>query len=433
MSAISIGTVIDVAKALLYLAIYMQQLPADFDMQLLQISNIDAAIESYVDRVNSLVLSKEEVVCSAEGLECLHLLAMLHINEGSLRKGWLTFRRALDVAKLKGFRDSYITSSQQLPPSELATRRMMWRSTIAGDCYCSLLLGLEPVLGSAPFGPESRSIFHGAPDGEEDEKFEQQFYPIVARLAQQRFLGLHGDYDFAWRIDQDLDKLWETMTTTWQQTPTLRPGRSLESAKDYSRLMCHLWFFMTRIYVHLPFAFSTPGTSGRQCSRDRCLEASRIIINWYFTLQQEGKGHPRCKVTDIAAFLAAVTVLLAEIDHKFRDTATLTRVPAYSSDTALLEQFIHSLEMLGQSSSREHLARQGAAALSAMTAAARAMEGTEFHDPQECELAWQLSLGLKQENWKSGLEEVLISSFRTTVPDNSAAARIIDLAFPSVP
>ncbi|KAJ4288278.1 hypothetical protein N0V88_007469 [Collariella sp. IMI 366227] len=355
----------DLAKALLYLALYMQQLPPDFDAQSLQTPDVETTIQCYVSTVNSLVLVQEEMVCSSDGLECLHMLGMIYINEGAFRKAWLSFRRALDVAKIKGFRNSYASSSRQGPSYKLAAQRRLWLDTIAGDCYLSLLLGLEPVLGSEPFG---RNGDADDQHGNVDAKFEREFYPIVARLAKNRFLDQH-DYEPAREIDRLLDELWDSMPGAWQRTPTLRLGRSFESAKDYSRLMCHLHFFLIRIFIHLPFAFSD-GTGDQEYSKDRCLEASRIILHWYFGLQKDGKGQPRCKIIDITAFLAAVTILLTEAGHG----AATSRKQAYSSDRALLDQFMHSQEALGLSCEREHIAKQSATAFDTHNKAARVFD-----------------------------------------------------------
>jgi hypothetical protein len=451
IAEISKSSTMDIAKALLYLAIYMQQLPPGFDTQCLEVQSIEATIERYVGTVNSLVLAKEELVCSGDGLECLHLLGTIYINEGALRKAWLSFRRALDVAKLKGFRDSYTCSSGQGQSDELATTRRMWLDSIAGDCYCSLLLGLEPVLGSQPFGPDNDSWNDLLEDT--DATFERKFYPIVARLAQQNFLGSQHDYESTQAIDQDLDQLWDSMPIAWQKSPTLRPGRSIEAAQDYGRLMCHLWFFQIRMFVHLPAAFSNPESGDLGFSRDRCLEASRIILHWYLGIQQEGKGHPRCNVIGITAFLAAVTILLAEFDQRPPGAVASPRKRAYSSDTALLEQFVHSLEALTQSCDREHIARQSARILSTMLAISKELGGLVLSDTSSSEPAFDTVALRELDNPKTaaasgdtmdmpppstvhgssgkqdrpGLEDILASSFQKALGIHSLAARVLNV------
>jgi hypothetical protein len=384
------------------------------------------------------VLAKEEMVCSADGLECLHLLGMIYINEGALRKAWLSFRRALDVAKLKGFRDSYTSSARQSQPDELAARRRLWLDTIAGDCYLSLLLGLEPVLGTEPFGPERDPLEDPLADA--DAAFERKLYPIVARLARRNLLGLQHDYESARELDRDLDRLWDAMPGAWQRTPTLRPGRSLESVGDYGRLVCHLWFFQARIFVHLPFLFPDSGAGDWQYSRDRCLEASRITLHWHLGLRHGGKDQPRCKVIDIAAFLAAVTILLAEVHRNCQRGEPPSR-RSYSSDAALLEQFMLSAEVLGLSCGREHIAKQSAQILSAMLVASKELQGKVMLGAVPSQHAFDNEAAKDGSNMplspvalvssggheRSGLEDLLASSFRKPLGENNAAARVIDM------
>ena len=62
-----------VAKMLLLFALYMQQLPANFDVQFLESQSVERAIELIVERVKLFVLSHEDEGCSLDGLECLTL------------------------------------------------------------------------------------------------------------------------------------------------------------------------------------------------------------------------------------------------------------------------------------------------------------------------------------------------------------------------
>lgn len=444
VAEVAIGSAMALAKTLLYLAIYMQLLPRSFDTKHLRVPATDATISSYASIVNSLVLSREEAVCSTDGIECLQLLGMIYFNEGAYRKAWLSFRRALDIAKLKGLRSIYVRSAGQPNSDELKAQRHLYISGIAADCYCSLLLGLEPVPGSDPFGSHRNNWCEelaSAPD----ESFDQIFYPIVIRLAQRNFLDLRTDHRLTEEIDQDLDKLWDSMPSDWKRTPTLRSGRSLESAKDYNRLISHLSFFLVRIFVHIPFAFSSPGAAYSEKSREKCLEASRIILQRHLGLEREDQGQPRCKAVDVAAFLAAATVLLSEIDFHSRNGTEESRDSAYSFDASLLEQFMHSCLVFGSSCDREHIAKESNRVLSAILAASKRLEskdddkgdgGLERDGSKEQNNATGgkddvtniLGSTSVAKGERTGLEDVLASSFWKGIAGGSTAARVLDLA-----
>lgn len=90
-----------IAKTLLHIAISMQQLPRHFDPSRLGIKSIEARIDKLISTVQSLITSDDELVGTVEGLRCLVLQGVFHINQGNPRRAWLTFRRALNVCKLK--------------------------------------------------------------------------------------------------------------------------------------------------------------------------------------------------------------------------------------------------------------------------------------------------------------------------------------------
>ena len=65
------------------------------------VSDVDGShLYTLVDR---LIVSDMALVSSAEGLECLILLAILYADEGQPRKSWMIYRRGVMVAQLTVF------------------------------------------------------------------------------------------------------------------------------------------------------------------------------------------------------------------------------------------------------------------------------------------------------------------------------------------
>lgn len=50
-----------------------------------------------VSKVSQLVTSNDDLVGTAEGLQCLIILGHWHSNAGNIRKAWLIFRKALSL------------------------------------------------------------------------------------------------------------------------------------------------------------------------------------------------------------------------------------------------------------------------------------------------------------------------------------------------
>lgn len=127
---------VSIARRLMYIAVCLQQLDPDFDHSKLNIlPSPRARLERILSVVSTLVLADDELVTSVEGIECLVLQGMYSINDGTPRRAWLTFRRALNLAQLMGLK-------RQSSASGINGRRL-WLQLIQGDRYlvCTLLSG----------------------------------------------------------------------------------------------------------------------------------------------------------------------------------------------------------------------------------------------------------------------------------------------------
>ncbi|OTA52565.1 hypothetical protein K449DRAFT_440667 [Hypoxylon sp. EC38] len=338
VAAVSRGSAMHIAKTLLLFALYMQQLPANLHGQFLGPQSVERSIELIVERVKLFTISHEDEFFSLDGVECLTLLSLIHLNNDAIRKAWMTFRRLLDIARLQGLQDSFCLSARNSSSSDIGLRRRLWLSIVCGDCYCSLLLGLEPGLGIAPFGSDDE---WNDPSAEDDANILRRICLIAARVAQRNAVGLCQEQHTLQKIDEALNRLQHSMPSSWWRPPSFNPDRPLHSIDEPNRLICQLWFFQTRIFAHLPIALGkyTPDSFN---SLESCMEASRITLHRYLGLQRARDHLSRCRSVDRSAFLAAVVLLLSKVQlrqHKMLSTAS-----SYDSDQALLEQVTDSFE-----------------------------------------------------------------------------------------
>jgi len=117
-----------IARSILYIAVCVQQLDPDFDASRLHLlPSIDARLDKYMTTVQSLVTSDDEMVSTIEGLECLVLQGLYHINAGNPRRAWLTFRRALNLGQLMGI--------HRKKGSTIPGGREMWFQAVQVDRY----------------------------------------------------------------------------------------------------------------------------------------------------------------------------------------------------------------------------------------------------------------------------------------------------------
>ncbi|CRG87012.1 hypothetical protein PISL3812_04025 [Talaromyces islandicus] len=421
-AVISNGSAVHVAKTLLVFALYMQQLPSTFDALLIKPESVENTIELIVEQVNLFMLSNEDDGCTLDGVECLTLLSLIPLNDGAIRKAWMAFRRVLDVSRLIGLHNSFSLSARNSSSGDMALRRRLWLSAACGDCYCSLLLGLEPGVGIAPFGPECETW--SDPSADNDANVQRQICLIMARIAQRNALGLHRDLHLFQEIETSLNELRDYMPPTWWKAPLFRQDRSLDSAKDPNRLVCQLWFLQAQIFAHMPIAFAKAAAEALG-SLETCMEACRFTLNRYLGLLYARDQLSRCRSVDQAVFIAAVVLILAKV--QVQDLKTNFTASKYDSDRALVEQIVHSFEAVGKINHREHVAREIFRILSVLVNFSSS-EGSIF--TKECpSYDPPLSSEKALASSKSGMEDIIASSIQPVLNPQSPASRLIAIVF----
>ncbi|QKX60361.1 uncharacterized protein TRUGW13939_07506 [Talaromyces rugulosus] len=416
-ATISRGSAIHVAKTLLLFALYMQQLPSTFDMQLSKCESVEKAIELIVEQVGLFMLSNEDDTCTLDGLECLTLLSLIPLNDAAIRKAWMAFRRVLDVSRLNGLQNSFSLSARNSSSSDMALRRRLWLSAACGDCYCSLLLGLEPGVGLEPFGPQSERW--SDPSADDDANVQRRICLIMVRIAQRNVLGLHHDRHILQDIDMALNELQDPMLSDWWKIPSFREGRSLDSAKEPNRLVCQLWFLQAQIFTHMPIAFGKAAAEAIH-SLDTCIEASRFTLNRYIGLLYARDQLSRCRTVDQAVFFAAVVLILAKV--QVRHLKMPFTASKYDSDRALVEQVVDSFEAVGKISHREHVGRDIFHILSSLLNISGSQD-LFSKDDSSCNS--EVFGGSHLATSKSGMEDIIASSIQPVLDPQSPASHLI--------
>ena len=360
-AAVAQGTAMQIANALLLFALYMQQLPVNFDAHFLESQNVEKTIQLTIERVKMFILPLEDEACSLEGIESLTLLSLLHLNDGAIRKAWITFRRTLDVSRLNGLQDSFSSSKRNTMSAEAALRRRLWLSTVCGDCYCSLLLGLEPGIGANPFGPDDP--LWNDPLADDEANVQRRICLIAIRVATRNASGLSEDENALREVEEGLNQLHDSVAPAWWRSPLFGQAQSSDSAQEPNRLICQFWFFQLRIFAHLPIAFGKP-RNGSSCSLRSCIETSRTTLHRYLGLQHAKAHFSRCRAVDQSVFLAAVVLLLSTVQTPDQH---LLRTPSrYDSDRALIEQVNDNFDAIGTACRREIVAKDITRILSIM-------------------------------------------------------------------
>ena len=95
-----------IARKLLLLATFLQSFPAHSIQQLSGLSTSHGDIMARTFQAARLVTSRDELVTSVEGVECVMIESMYQNNAGKLRRAWLAGRRAMMLAQMMGVYES---------------------------------------------------------------------------------------------------------------------------------------------------------------------------------------------------------------------------------------------------------------------------------------------------------------------------------------
>lgn len=128
-----------VARLLLALCLCVQQSSQAADLKFLEMAAPYQWMEKCMTTVANLVTSDDELIGTVEGLECLTMMGGFQINVGNLRRAWLAFRRALNIAQLMGFHRCPASKKNRNPAAPLSQedirRSLVYYHLLKGDIY----------------------------------------------------------------------------------------------------------------------------------------------------------------------------------------------------------------------------------------------------------------------------------------------------------
>lgn len=147
ITTVSNGHLMSITRLLLCIAICIQQLSPETDLQQIQTTvPLRELMSSIINFLVQNVLSDDEVTGSIEGVECLALQGIYEVNAGNLRRSWLAFRKAITIAQLLGLhRKPFKTSQEMLDVAE--TKRLhLWYQVSRGVNYTHLIILYRVIL-----------------------------------------------------------------------------------------------------------------------------------------------------------------------------------------------------------------------------------------------------------------------------------------------
>ncbi|KGO63027.1 Polyketide synthase, KR [Penicillium expansum] len=285
-----------------------------------------------------LVITRDKFHGSIEGLECIMIESMYQANIGSLRRSWVSNRRAMGIAQLMCLhRSDHRTQFEVLDPNTRCHPQLMWFRIVFLDRQLSLLLGLSQ--GSLDRSMASDVLLQtDTPMG----RLERIHCVISSKILERNALSSHStphDYSMMKPLDLELQKAAMGLPSKWWLVPTLNAGLTDSQALfwDTRRLFAQVLHYNLVNHLHLPYMLRS-SSAGRkyEFSRITCVNASREVLSRFITLRRFNKIAYSCRTIDFLALMAAMTLLLAHLDSHSEAENLLAH--QYLSDRAMIEQ-----------------------------------------------------------------------------------------------
>ncbi|KAJ0160997.1 hypothetical protein CTA2_6960 [Colletotrichum tanaceti] len=348
------------ARKLLQLTICLQQLPPSFDSSQLELGSKGSSIQDKMNEwaavAGRLVTSNEELLGSAEGLECLVLLGFYLLNSGNLRKAWLVMRRALSLAQLMGI-DADLAPPPPLKSCDPATdastipaSQTFWYRINFCDRYISLLLGLPAGTQDNSFLMTDQFLVRDTPM----ERLEKRYTAIALRIIERNRAPAHETYTMTQSVDCELENAAKSMGRSWWEIPAIMSHSHYATDTPaqmgvMSHLMLQIHHHSLLILLHLPYMLRNQKTNSRfDYSKNTCLESSRAVLRRCVIFRTANDAAFSCRHIDYSSLMASMTLLLGHLSRppgvreedwsrqRNEDRALAVKVVAMMEELALL-------------------------------------------------------------------------------------------------
>ncbi|KAJ9489819.1 hypothetical protein VN97_g3435 [Penicillium thymicola] len=322
-----------VGKAILWIALCLQQLPSGFDLPSLELPCLPwVLVEECVTRVSTLVCSDDYIVSCIDGLECLILQMLIFSHGGKLRSAWLCNCRAASIAQLIGFHRAEPAPNESAEYQHRAT--IIWRHILLVDRQFALILGMHGSISNTAIDQ-----YQSNPSDSQDSPphHESVMNPLtrIAGSIIERNQTFTEVTPAMLQMTQSIDLKLQAFTPPSLASPEdVPPGKSTEQSLCFQALHLRLWYYQLTAWLHLPLLLAS-GTDESYCyNRQTCLHACRNIIACYVNIRRTTVTGFVSRILDFQAFTTAMSIIINALrpyttnDFTKEDYLALDRVVA---------------------------------------------------------------------------------------------------------
>ncbi|KAJ3576921.1 hypothetical protein NPX13_g3549 [Xylaria arbuscula] len=226
-----------IARHMLYLATSLQHLHPEFHQEIRGLSKVPHELRhSLVEIASEMVTTRDELVDSIEGLDCVIIESWYHANNGNLQKALITIRRAITLAQVMGFHRKGTARHTVICSETRAYPDLIWFRMLSHERYLCLMLGVPQSTRDQSMASDEM-LSSDTPMG----RLDRIHCVIACRLLERNQLNpKDDDYALTQELDDQLQAASKDMPSGWWLTPNLAAGAHQPAALFwYMRQLFH--------------------------------------------------------------------------------------------------------------------------------------------------------------------------------------------------
>lgn len=268
-------------------------------------------MERLLDTVTTLVMTKESLVATVDGLQCVLLEGCFYANDGNLRSAWLAFRRALSLGQLLGLDRPQIPQLPIIESKRKVDLYQLWFRMLYFDTFYSMMLGLPQGNIDTP-----TALYKSFANNKSIDQLERLQVQVASQIIERdKRHAFAEEYETTREIDRQLLQVARDMPNRfWLPSPSNASSgekRVVASFQDTAILMDVLIYYNLLNQLHLPYLL-WPDFSDKnyEYSKIACIQASREVLTRFIILLNSNNLSFFCQRIDYFVLMASMTLLL---------------------------------------------------------------------------------------------------------------------------
>ncbi|KAL4759008.1 uncharacterized protein BDW70DRAFT_88750 [Aspergillus foveolatus] len=286
-----------------------------------------------------LVTSRDELLGTVEGIECVMMEGSYKANNGYYCPAWIAFRKAMTLAQAIGIhRPGH--SLRLLDRHCKVDGSFLWYRATYIDRFMCLMMG-------RPQGSMDCSMATGGPFEADTPlgQLERVHCVIAHRILERNDAGIYS-VEKIHDIDSQLQKAAEMMPSEWWTVPNIA---QLDGSIGWEmRLVSQINHYGLINQLHIPYMLRFANAEQLQSySQTTCINASREILTRYIVLGNSNRVAYTCRVIDFFTLSSALLLLLAHLRQHSRSPGEFNPLAHQrQSDRGMISQTLDNLQKI---------------------------------------------------------------------------------------